>query len=67
MTWATMKPLLMIVRLINMFKIQDWAGNECFMGKTFTTFDEAEEFLEITLDSSYDTDRQEYEIYEVLS
>lgn len=44
-----------------MWIIKDWAGNTCFYGKTFKSFDDAEEYLCINLDD-YDEDRQEYEI-----
>lgn len=45
-----------------MYLIQDWTGNTCFKGKTFKTWDDAEEFLCVTLDNEYETDRQEYYI-----
>jgi hypothetical protein len=40
--------------------IQDWAGNECFKGREFESFDDGEEFLCEVLDDAYETDRQEY-------
>ncbi len=52
------------------YVIKDWAGNTCFNGERFKSFDDAEEYLSIELDEKYDTDRGEYEItfdrYEVL-
>lgn len=42
--------------------IKDWAGNECFDGETFKSFDAAEEFLSEQLGDDYEEDRQEYEI-----
>lgn len=42
--------------------IKDWAGNICFGGVVFPSFEDAEEFLSIKLGNEYDTDRQEYEI-----
>lgn len=44
------------------WKIEDWAGNEMFKGKTFQSFEDAEEFLSIQLGDTYETDRQEFEI-----
>jgi hypothetical protein len=44
------------------FIIIDWAGNVCFNGRTFKTWDDAEEYLCIKLDHDYETDRQEYYI-----
>jgi len=44
------------------FIIRDWAGNTCFYGKSFKSFDDAESFLCTTLGDSYDTDREEYYI-----
>lgn len=52
---------------VETFIIKDWAGNTCFKGKRFNTFEDAEEFLCLTLDDEYETDRQEYEITEVKS
>jgi hypothetical protein len=40
--------------------IQDWAGNICFDGSYFSTFDDAEAFLSERLGDTYETDRQEY-------
>lgn len=48
-----------------MFHIQDWTGKICFYGKTFDSFDDAEEFLVMGLEDCYETDRQEYYIEEV--
>jgi len=45
--------------------IKDWAGNVCFFGQEFETWDDAEEFLCIKLDDSYDEDRGEYYITEI--
>lgn len=42
--------------------IFDWAGNLCFDGKGFSSFEDAESFLCEKLDDNYETDRQEYEI-----
>jgi len=42
--------------------IQDWAGNVCFGGKDFNSFDDAEEWLSVKLGDEYETDREEYEI-----
>ena len=42
--------------------IRDWAGNDCFDGQTFATFDDAEEFLTEQLGDEYETDRGEYEV-----
>ena len=44
--------------------IEDWAGNICFDGMEFDSFDAAEEFLSEKLDGGYDTDRGEYYIVE---
>jgi hypothetical protein len=44
--------------------IKDWAGNICFLGQRFKDFDDAEEFLSIKLDDTYETDRQEYYLEE---
>lgn len=44
------------------FIIKDWAGNLCFFGKRFKSFDAAEDFLSEKLGDSYETDRQEYTI-----
>lgn len=43
--------------------IYDWAGNLVY-SDLFDNFDSAEEFLSEILGTSYDTDRQEYEIEE---
>lgn len=51
-----------------MYNIIDWAGNDCFDGKTFKTFDDAEEFLSEFFDDEgldYDEERGEYEITEI--
>lgn len=48
-----------------MFIIEDWAGNICFKGQEFNTFDDAEDFLSEKLGDEYETDRQEYEIVEL--
>ncbi len=42
-----------------MVKIIDWAGYECFNGKTFDNFDDAEDFL-CELLVHYETERGEY-------
>lgn len=42
--------------------IEDWAGNVKFGGKTFKSFEDAEEYLSIFLGDKYETDREEYEI-----
>lgn len=50
-----------------MFRIMDWAYNDVFRGKTFVSFDEAEEFLCEYFEQSgkdYEEDRGEYEIIE---
>jgi hypothetical protein len=47
------------------FIIIDWAGNTCFQGIKFKTFDDAEAFLCEKLDEDYETDRQEYEVERV--
>jgi uncharacterized protein (UPF0128 family) len=49
---------------VNKFIILDWAGNECFGGREFKSFDAAESFLSKKLGDDYETDRQEYEIEE---
>jgi hypothetical protein len=46
------------------FEIQDWTGNICFNGKTFKSFEDAEEFLSEKLGESYETDREEYCVLE---
>jgi hypothetical protein len=46
------------------YLITDWAGNVCFKGKGFSSFDAAEEFLSEQLGDDYETDRQEYSIEE---
>lgn len=43
------------------FIIKDWADNLMPYGE-FDSFDDAEEYLCILLDESYETDRQEYYI-----
>ena len=48
-----------------MFNILDWAGNVCFKGQLFESFDDAEEFLCVVLDDQYEDDRGEYFITEV--
>lgn len=47
-----------------MYIIQDWAGNVCFNGKEFASFDDAEEFLSEKLDDNYEEERGEYYIVE---
>lgn len=42
------------------FIIRDWAGNVCFFGAEFPTWDDAESFLCVTLADAYETDRCEY-------
>lgn len=45
--------------------IKDWAGNTCFKGETFETFDDAEAFLSeriVYSDDSNEDERQEYDI-----
>lgn len=49
------------------FIIQDWAGNDCFKGKTFESWDDGEDYLCIFLDNKYESDRSEYYIIEVES
>lgn len=44
------------------FAIRDWAGIEMSFG-TFETWDDAEDFLIERLGDNYETDRQEYVIY----
>lgn len=46
-----------------MFLIYDWAGNLMNFGE-FETFDDAEQFLCERLGDDYETERQEYDIYE---
>lgn len=46
------------------FTIIDWAGNTCFNGKSFPSFEDAEDYLCTKLGDDYETDRQEYEITE---
>lgn len=58
-----MKPTTQTVQYI----IKDWAGNICFKGKLFDTFEEANDWLCEQLDEDYELDRQEYEITEVKS
>lgn len=44
--------------------IKDWAGNTCFHGKTFKSFDDAEEYLSLKFehltDKAYNEERGEY-------
>ena len=40
--------------------IIDWAGNVCFHGKEFHSFEDAEEFLSEVLSDNYDENRGEY-------
>lgn len=47
-----------------MWIIKDWAGNTCFFGKKFKSFEDGEEFLSEQLGDDYEEDRQEYEIEE---
>lgn len=47
------------------YLIKDWAGNITFSGRTWSSFDAAEEFLSIFLDDLYETDREEYYIDEI--
>lgn len=49
-----------------MFNILDWAGNVCFKGQLFKSFDDAEEFLCVVLDDQYEDDRGEYYITKVI-
>ena len=42
--------------------IKDETGKLCFEGKSFESFDDAEEFLFEILDNNYETDRDEYYI-----
>lgn len=46
--------------------IFDWAGNRCFQGISFPSFDDAEDWLCEQLGDEYDTDRGEYYITEVI-
>lgn len=46
------------------WRISDWAGNVCFDGKVFKSFEDAEEFLSEFLGDDYEESRQEYEIAE---
>lgn len=51
-----------------MFIIEDWAGNRVFDDEEFTTFDDAEEFLENWFESNgldYEEERQEYYILSI--
>ena len=50
------------VRAMSTWIIRDWAGNVCFGGITFESFEDGEEWLSIQLGDEYETDRQEYEI-----
>lgn len=50
-----------------MYIIIDWACNRIFPDKDFNSFDEAEEFLSIYLNNSYDNDRGEYDIFPALN
>ena len=43
--------------------IKDWAGNLMNFGR-FSTFEDAEAYLQIHLGDQYELDRQEYEIME---
>ena len=45
--------------------IQDWAGNK--KDVYFKTFDEAEEYLSEMLGDNYDTDRDEWNIVNLLT
>ena len=36
-----------------MFIIKDWAGNICFNGLDFKTFDEADEYLTLQIEQIY--------------
>ena len=55
------------------YKIIDWAGNECFYGLDFTTFEEAyealtiiiEQWLGITDDDKFEEEIGEYDIERV--
>lgn len=45
-------------------KIQDWAGNVKFKGRTWDNFEDAEDFLSEHLGDKYEEDRQEFDIVE---
>jgi len=45
-----------------MFIIKDWADNHMWPTMTWPTFDDAEEFLSLTLGDDYEMDRGEYYI-----
>ena len=45
-----------------MWIIQDWAGNVCFGGAEFDSFDDAEEFISNQLEHDYDEFRGEFYI-----
>lgn len=47
-----------------MFHIQDWIGNIMYGGKTWSSWDDAEDYLAEQLDDDYETDRGEYFILE---
>lgn len=49
------------------YNIEDWAGNTCFQGQQFASFDDGEDYLIRELSESYDEDRQEYFIVEAES
>lgn len=53
------------MRSIVKIEIRDWAGNSCFMGRTFNSYDDAETFLEEKLGNDWEEHRQEYELEEV--
>ena len=42
--------------------IEDWTGADVFEGKSFASFDDAEEFLSDFIKDDYEDCRQEYEI-----
>ena len=45
--------------------IKDWAGNTCFKGRLFSSFEDAEEYLCLFFESyklDYEEERQEYYI-----
>lgn len=44
------------------YHIYDWAGNLCFHGVSFDSFEDAEDWLCEKLGDDYETDRQEYYI-----
>lgn len=51
------------------YQIIDWAGNICFGGEIFTSFQDADEFLSIKFENlneaDYEEERGEYTISEV--